>query len=125
MYKELCLPNLDSKNTGTGKDALAKLKDLHPLPAVILEWRRVSCAVNKVLNPLLKLVKEHPKFSMGRVVGESLTLTATGRITMKEPNIQNIPKDFEITLVNSQGGFDAGNLEVISLRDAFVPYQGM
>ena len=32
----------------TSKEILEKLKKLHPLPGMILEWRRISCALSKV-----------------------------------------------------------------------------
>ena len=33
---------------------------------------------------------------MTRIHPECYTLTATGRVTMHEPSVQNIPRDFEI-----------------------------
>ena len=38
----------------TSKDVLEKLKKLHPLPGVILEWRRITNALTKVVFPLQK-----------------------------------------------------------------------
>ena len=50
---------------------------------------------------------------ISRVHGQSLTCTATGRISMMEPNLQNVAKDFEI---------DFGKEKImISCRSAFHP----
>jgi hypothetical protein len=38
----------------TSKDILEKLKKLHPLPGVILEWRRITNALTKTVFPLQK-----------------------------------------------------------------------
>lgn len=49
-----------------------------------------------------------------RIHGNCLTCTVTGRISMQEPNLQNVPKDFR---------FEDNNL-VVSVRKAFVPALG-
>ncbi|XP_053395972.1 DNA polymerase theta-like [Mercenaria mercenaria] len=38
----------------TSKDILEKLKKLHPLPGIILEWRRITNALTKTVFPLQK-----------------------------------------------------------------------
>ena len=42
------------QHLSTAKDVLEKLKSVHPLPALILEWRRVSATVTKIVLPLPK-----------------------------------------------------------------------
>lgn len=37
------------KHMSTNKEVLERLKCFHPLPGVILEWRRVNCALTKVV----------------------------------------------------------------------------
>lgn len=81
----------------TSKEVLEKLKSYHPLPAMILEWRRISSALTKQVYPLQKAKEWNNRTAMFRIFGESQLHTATGRISMSEPNLQNIPKDFEIT----------------------------
>lgn len=49
-----------------------------------------------------------------RIHGTHINHTLTGRISMQEPNLQNIPKDF-----NSED-----NTFVISIRMAFIPTAG-
>ncbi|KAL4677733.1 hypothetical protein H8959_020407 [Pygathrix nigripes] len=82
----------------TSKDVLNKLKALHPLPGLILEWRRITNAITKVVFPLQREKRLNPFLGMERIYPVSQSHTATGRITFTEPNIQNVPRDFEIKL---------------------------
>ncbi|KAI1903801.1 hypothetical protein AGOR_G00030950 [Albula goreensis] len=87
-----------AKQFSTTKDVLEKLKPLHPLPGVILEWRRITNAMTKVVFPLQREKHWHPLLEMERIYPVSQTHTATGRVSFTEPNIQNVPKDFEIRM---------------------------
>uniref|UniRef100_A0A8B9KFT4 DNA polymerase theta n=1 Tax=Astyanax mexicanus TaxID=7994 RepID=A0A8B9KFT4_ASTMX len=87
-----------SKQFSTTKDVLEKLKPLHQLPGVILEWRRITNAMTKVVFPLQREKIWHPKLKMDRIHPVSQSHTATGRVSFTEPNIQNVPKDFEIQM---------------------------
>ncbi|XP_065395234.1 DNA polymerase theta isoform X3 [Macaca fascicularis] len=82
----------------TSKDVLNKLKALHPLPGLILEWRRITNAITKVVFPLQREKRLNPFLGMERIYPVSQSHTATGRITFTEPNIQNVPRDFEIKM---------------------------
>ncbi|XP_036907433.1 DNA polymerase theta isoform X2 [Sturnira hondurensis] len=82
----------------TSKDVLSKLRALHPLPGLILEWRRITHAITKVVFPLQRERRLHPVLGMERVYPVSQSHTATGRITFTEPNIQSVPRDFEIQM---------------------------
>ncbi|XP_049641821.1 DNA polymerase theta [Suncus etruscus] len=86
------------KKFSTSKDVLNKLKTLHPLPGLILEWRRITNAITKVVFPLQREKHLNPFLGMERIYLTSQSHTATGRITFVEPNIQNVPRDFEIKL---------------------------
>ncbi|XP_066555489.1 DNA polymerase theta [Amia ocellicauda] len=86
------------KQFSTTKDVLEKLKPLHPLPGVILEWRRITNAMTKVVFPLQREKRPHLRLGMERIYPVSQTHTATGRVSFIEPNIQNVPKDFEIEM---------------------------
>uniref|UniRef100_A0A4W6BP16 DNA polymerase theta n=1 Tax=Lates calcarifer TaxID=8187 RepID=A0A4W6BP16_LATCA len=142
------------KQFSTTKDILEKLRPLHPLPGVILEWRRITNALTKVVFPLQREKQYHPTLAMDRIYPIAQTHTATGRVSFTEPNIQNVPKDFEIcmpTVVGesppSQNGCQMttkpgkmrnvikthqphGTLKYISpafsvsMRHAFVPFSG-
>ncbi|XP_036445013.1 DNA polymerase theta [Colossoma macropomum] len=87
-----------SKQFSTTKDVLEKLKPFHRLPGVILEWRRITNAMTKVVFPLQREKTWHPKLRMDRIYPVSQSHTATGRVSFTEPNIQNVPKDFEIQM---------------------------
>ncbi|XP_008410516.1 DNA polymerase theta isoform X1 [Poecilia reticulata] len=139
------------KQFSTTKDVLEKLRPLHPLPAVVLEWRRITNALTKVVFPLQREKQYHPTLDMDRIYPVAQTHTATGRVSFTEPNIQNVPKDFEIcmpTVVGesppSQGGFqmpnklgkrrnsaapfpaavEQGPAFSVSMRHAFIPFSG-
>ncbi|XP_031427336.1 DNA polymerase theta isoform X2 [Clupea harengus] len=87
-----------AKQFSTTKDILEKLKPLHQLPGVILEWRRITNALTKVVFPLQREKCLHPVLNMERIHPVSQTHTATGRVSFTEPNIQNVPKDFDIEM---------------------------
>lgn len=95
----------------TAKDTLEKLKAFHALPGLLLEWRRISSALTKVVFPLQKEKVYCSRVSMYRIFGESSFHTATGRVTMCEPNLQNIPKDFEIQLPGTELYYTSGCCE--------------
>ncbi|XP_046737079.1 DNA polymerase theta [Diprion similis] len=81
----------------------------NPISKHIMSWRKLNTTQTKMVFPLLNLAQQGP-----RVRGCCLTRTATGRISMHEPNLQNVPRDF-----NSEN-----NSFVISMRMAFVPTCG-
>ncbi|XP_048360083.1 DNA polymerase theta isoform X2 [Sphaerodactylus townsendi] len=87
-----------AKQFSTTKDALEKLKALHPLPGLILEWRKITNAITKVVFPLQREKRLNPVLGMERIYPVSQTHSATGRISFREPNIQNVPRDFEIEM---------------------------
>jgi len=64
---------------------------------------------SQLIQPLLKLAQTD-----SRIRGNSITCTVTGRVSMHEPNLQNVPKDFSF----------ADNNFVLSVRMAFVPALG-
>ncbi|XP_077575517.1 DNA polymerase theta isoform X1 [Stigmatopora nigra] len=86
------------KQFSTAKDVLEKLRPLHPLPGVILEWRRITNALTKVVFPLQREKQYHNTLAMDRIYPIAQTHTATGRVGFTEPNLQNVPKDFDIDM---------------------------
>jgi DNA polymerase-1 len=90
LFDELGLPVLKKSKTGpsTAVGVLEKLAAQHPLPAKILEYRSLSKLVSTYLVALPKLV--HPE--TGRVhTSYNQAVTATGRLSSSDPNLQNIP----------------------------------
>lgn len=72
----------------TSADELEKLKDAHPIVPLILEHRELSKLVSTYVDALPKLVRN----DTGRVhTSFNQTVTATGRLSSSEPNLQNIP----------------------------------
>jgi len=61
------------------KDVLEKLKTLHPLPGLILEWRRINNAITKVVFPLQREKRLNSALGMERIYPVSQTHTATGK----------------------------------------------
>uniref|UniRef100_A0A8C5IXI9 DNA polymerase theta n=1 Tax=Junco hyemalis TaxID=40217 RepID=A0A8C5IXI9_JUNHY len=115
-----------SKQFSTTKDVLEKLKTLHPLPGLILEWRRINNAITKVVFPLQREKRLNSALGMERIYPVSQTHTATGRVSFTEPNIQNVPRDFEIempTVVEESPPSQAhGNLNSrAKTKDGFSP----
>jgi DNA polymerase-1 len=72
----------------TDVDVLTRLAAVHPLPAKILEHRALAKLLSTYVDPLIALV--HPE--TGRIhTCFNQTVTATGRLSSTEPNLQNIP----------------------------------
>lgn len=72
----------------TGEDVLSKLKEKHPIMAEILEYRQLKKLKSTYVDALPKLIspidgKIHTTFMQ--------TVTATGRLSSNNPNLQNIP----------------------------------
>ncbi|XP_015182607.1 PREDICTED: DNA polymerase theta [Polistes dominula] len=95
------------KKTSTNKAVLAQHNN--PISSLIISWRKLNTTQTKIVYPLLSLGQ-----NSSRIYGDSETSTLTGRISMHEPNLQNVPKDF-----NSED-----NSFVISVRMAFIPIEG-
>jgi DNA polymerase I len=72
----------------TAAGELEKLKDSHPVVPLILEHRELSKLVSTYVDALPKLVRP----DTGRVhTTFNQTVTATGRLSSSDPNLQNIP----------------------------------
>lgn len=71
----------------TEEKVLEKLKDTHPIIPLILQYREASKLRNTYIDPLLKLVNEDKRIFTSFLQ----TGTATGRLSSKSPNLQNIP----------------------------------
>ena len=71
----------------TGADILDKLRDKHPIINEVLEYRELTKLKSTYAEGLLKVISPdgriHTSFQM--------TVTATGRLSSTEPNLQNIP----------------------------------
>ncbi len=89
LFEKLGLKGGKKTKTGysTGADVLEKIKFYHPIVEKVLEYRTVTKLKSTYVNGLLDCVKEdskiHSEFQQ--------KVTATGRISSTNPNMQNLP----------------------------------
>lgn len=90
----------------TTEEVLIKLRDKHPLVAKILELRGIRKLLTTYVNALPELINP----ATGRIhTTYNQTVTATGRLSSTNPNMQNIP---------------VRNEEGREIRRAFIPADG-
>ncbi|MDP2708973.1 MAG: DNA polymerase I [bacterium] len=92
LFEKLEIPILGVGKTktglSTGADELAKLKGQHPIIELIQEYRELAKLSSTYLEALPKLINAET----GRLhTSFNQTVTATGRLSSTEPNLQNIP----------------------------------
>lgn len=95
LFEKLGLPGGKKTKSGysTGAEILNKLADKHPIVQMILEFRQLSKLKSTYVDGLLPMI--NPK--TGRIHSSfNQTVTATGRISSTEPNLQNIPVRTEL-----------------------------
>ena len=89
LFDKLMLPAGKKTKTGwsTNADVLEKLHGKHPIIEEILDYRTLTKLKSTYADGLLKEISDdgriHTNFQM--------TVTATGRLSSTEPNLQNIP----------------------------------
>ena len=95
LFEKLNLTVIRETKNGysTDADVLEKLRDEHPIIDKILEYRTLSKLKATYVDGMLPLInletkRIHAKFNQ--------TVTATGRISCTDPNLQNIPIRTEI-----------------------------
>ena len=92
LFEKLEIPTENLKKTKTGfstaEDELDKLRDLHPIISFLQDYREASKLQTTYLSALPEMI--NPK--TGRIhTSFNQTITATGRLSSTEPNLQNIP----------------------------------
>ncbi|XP_030753991.1 DNA polymerase theta isoform X2 [Sitophilus oryzae] len=81
----------------------------HPIADLVLQWRKINLTITKMVNILIYYCHDD------KIHGNYISHTATGRITMHEPNIQMVNKDFTVenpitqekTIISCRGAFNA------------------
>lgn len=107
LFEDMALPGGKKTKTGysTSADVLEKIKNVHPIINDILEYRQLTKLNSTYAIGLGSFIADD-----GRIHGTfNQTITATGRISSTEPNLQNIPMRMEL-----------GRL----IRKAFIPKDG-
>ncbi|XP_036982707.2 DNA polymerase nu [Artibeus jamaicensis] len=103
----------------TSEAVLNALRDLHPLPGVILEHRQVHKIKSTFVDGLLACVKKGSVASTWNQTG-----TVTGRLSSKHPNIQGISKHpIQMTKPQDYRGTEEDTL-TIAPRTVFVAAEG-
>ena len=107
LFEKLKLPGSKKTKSGysTAADVLEKLAEDYPIVADILEYRTLAKLKSTYADGLVQCIADdgriHTTFQQ--------TITATGRISSTEPNLQNIPMRLELGR---------------RIRKAFIPKEG-
>lgn len=107
LFEKLQMPNGKKTKTGysTAADVLEKLAPDYPIVSEILEYRQLTKLKSTYADGLAPCIA-----SDGRIHSTfNQTITATGRLSSTEPNLQNIPIRMEL-----------GRL----IRKVFIPKEG-
>ncbi len=89
LFDKLMLPAGKKTKTGwsTNADVLEKLRGKHPIVQMVLDYRMLTKLKSTYADGLLKLIDPD-----GRIRTKfQMTVTATGRLSSTDPNLQNIP----------------------------------
>ena len=89
LFEKLGLPPVKKTKTGysTNADVLEKLKNKHPIIPAIMDYRMLTKLKSTYADGLMHAVCEDGRV---RTTFQNL-VTATGRLSSTEPNLQNIP----------------------------------
>ncbi len=108
LFERLNLPVQKRTKTGysTNVETLNELSKIHPLPAEILSYRSLAKLKSTYIDNMPDIINP----ATGRVhTSYNQTITATGRLSSSNPNLQNIPIRTE---------------EGVRIREAFVTEPG-
>ncbi len=89
LFEKLGLPPVKKTKTGysTNADVLEKLKNKHPIIPAIMDYRMLTKLKSTYAEGLMKVICDDGRI---RTTFQNL-VTATGRLSSTEPNLQNIP----------------------------------
>ena len=107
LFEELELPVIKKTKTGysTNIEVLEALKGYHPMVGMVIEYRQLTKLRSTYVDGLLKVIGDD-----GRIHSTfQQMVTAPGRLSSTDPNLQNIPIRMEL-----------GRL----IRKVFLPREG-
>ena len=89
LFEKLGLPPVKKTKTGysTNADVLEKLKNKHPIIPAIMDYRVLTKLKSTYADGLMKVISADGRI---RTTFQNL-VTATGRLSSTDPNLQNIP----------------------------------
>jgi DNA polymerase-1 len=111
LFKKLGLGGAKLKKTAGGalstkESELERMKDEHPIVPLILEYREIQKLLSTYVEAIMSKVSED-----GRLRATFMqTGTTTGRMSSRDPNLQNLPSQ--------------NDTEGVTIRHAFVAPQG-
>lgn len=110
LFDKLNLPS--NKKYSTSFEYLKDIQDEHPIIGKILEYRKYNKLLTTYVDGLIPFIhndgKIHATFNQA--------LTATGRLSSSEPNLQNISvRDNESKLIRKAFHYNEDNLNILSL----------
>ncbi|KAG6739360.1 hypothetical protein POTOM_056954 [Populus tomentosa] len=130
LYRHLKLPipeghNKGKKHPSTDKHCLDLLRHEHPIVPVIREHRTLAKLLNSTLGSICSLARLSMETQKYTLHGHWLqTSTATGRLSIEEPNLQCVEHAVDFEMSSDKEGDDAEPEHYkINARDFFVPTQ--
>ena len=95
LFEKLGLTSAKKNKNGysTDVDVLEKIKNEHPVVEKILDYRQIAKLITTYVEGLMPYINKNT----GKIYSYfHQTVTATGRISSSDPNLQNIPTRIEL-----------------------------
>jgi DNA polymerase-1 len=110
LFEKLNLPS--NRKNSTSIEVLKELEKLHPIVPLLIEYRKYS----KLISTYIEGLKPHI-FEDGKIHAKfNQALTQTGRLSSKEPNLQNISiRDEEGKNIRKAFKYSDPNYQILSL----------
>ncbi|CAM8913302.1 unnamed protein product [Rhodiola kirilowii] len=131
LYNQLKLPLPEGKHQGkqhpsTDKHCLDLLRHEHPIVPIIKEHRTLAKLLNCTLGSICSMAKLSTRTQRYTLHGHWLqTSTATGRLSMEEPNLQCVehPVEFFMTEDDNDESCCDPKHHKVNAREFFIPTQ--